>query len=254
MAILTAYFDACGAPGQLRNEVLVVGGFAAFEDNWIELNSRWNAALQNAGIQRFHMSDLIASSGEFKGWKGSDNLKAEFLGKLCRILVETVQFSFCGCVVLWDWQFVNLNYELAENDFQPYAIAGWSCVGRMRDWCSAKDFDFSQTRYIFEEGDLHQENIKRRVKRDLGIINQTQKKDSIPLQAADLGAWQVLNVMREHQRGRDFRETVPIWIVREFSKLFAGVEYDHSYFGMRSGKRGPALVRLCRDYQVAIRK
>ena len=253
---LTGYFDGSGAPHQIKNKVLIVGGFVATEDRWLIFEDAWRTLLDKEGIQCFHMSDFIVCKRAFADWKNKDRKRKAFLSALCDVVIELRPISFASGVNLWDWQLVNLNYELEENNFQPYALAGWSCIGRMRDWCDANGHDPARTVYMFEEGDLHQSNLRRRAKKDYGILIQTEeKKNLLQLQSADFGAWQLLNVMREHERGNDFRESAEPWLIDVFAHLFRNIQYEHSYFSMRNlGKRSPSLLRVCTDYGVPARK
>jgi len=243
---ITAYFDGGGAPHQLKNLVLVVGGFVATEERWLAFRPEWQKVLNGFGIETFHMSDFIVSKRAFATWKDDEDKRKDFLKRLCQKVIDLKPISFASGVNLWDWQLVNLNYELEENDLQPYALAGWSVVERVKDWCAESGLDPMHALYTFEDGDLHQDNMRRRVRRDFGIIVQTEtKKNVTELQSADFGAWQFLNVMREYEKGNDFRESAEPWLVEVFVSLFRNIQYKHRYFSMRDlGKRSPSLLRL----------
>ncbi len=258
MTALTAYFDASGHPDQ--GTLLVVGGFLSFEPRWLELERRWNAVLTEAGIKIFHMSEFINCKGEFVSWKGKEKKRQKFLNRLGQIVVEGVVKSFASYVVLEDWRKVEQEYELSENDFQPYALAGWSCVGHMRGWCDEHAYDKDRALYLFEHGDKHQFNLKRRVEKDFGLIIQTERKPAVTaLQSADFAVWQMLNIMRTFEGGayrrEDIEKALEPWLFEMFNKLFALIPYDHSIFNLQPGQRtGKAsLMRLCEDYGVARR-
>ena len=91
------------------------------------------------------MNHLINYEGEFAGWKQKP--RERLLNDLGRIVVDTVVWNFASTVVLDDWNNANEEYELAESDFQPYALAGWSCVQRTLDWC--KDHMYEPPPFIF---------------------------------------------------------------------------------------------------------
>jgi len=131
VAALTGYFDASGAPDQ--GTILVVGGFISFEARWREFENRWKVALREAGIECFHMGEFINRKGQFVGWK--QRRREKFLNSLAQIIVDTTVRSYASTVVLEDWNKVNQQYGLSEADFQPYALAGWSCVTRILSWC-----------------------------------------------------------------------------------------------------------------------
>ncbi len=62
---LTLY---CDASGKERDPILVVGGFVASVDSWLQFDDTWNVSLADFGIQYFHMKEFAHSTGQFKGW------------------------------------------------------------------------------------------------------------------------------------------------------------------------------------------
>lgn len=257
MSVLTGYFDASGAPDQ--GTILVVAGFISFESRWLEFERRWNAALRDAGIGCFHMSELINRKGEFARWQ--QRARERLLNRLGQIVVDTVVRNFGCIIVLDDWNKVNQEYKLAENDFQPYALAGWSCADRVIDWC--KDHLYPTPLLIFEQGDKHQSNVRRKVENECGLIIQTglkkpdKKKPNerpiIQLQSADFAAWQVLNIQRHVESGirltRDMERAMEPWLWEAFNRLFVSVPYEHKHFSLRPGPRTgrASLIRLCEE-------
>lgn len=261
MVSLAGYFDASGHPDQ--GSLLVVGGFISFENRWQAFEPRWNKVLAEAGITCFHMSEFINRKGEFIGWK--QRKRERFLGALAQIVVETVVWNFASTVVLTDWNKINQDYKLAENNFQPYALAGWSCVQRTLGWC--KDHVYQPPLFFFEYGDKHQTQMQRRVEKDFGIIARTALKKAqkdkpnelpvIELQTADFAAWQILNLLRHVQDGYRLRTEVSAvmepWLWIMFNKLFAAVRYDQSHFSLtppRNATRPASLIRLCDEYKI----
>ncbi len=256
METLTGHFDASGAPDQ--GTILVVGGFISSESRWYVFETRWSAALRQAGLACFHMEEFINRKGEFVGWK--QRPRERLLNKLGQIVVDTVVRSYASIVVLDDWNEVDQEYELAENDFQPYALAGWSCVGRTLGWCKGHLYN---SVFVFEHGDKHQRNLLNKVEDDLGIPIRTalkkpdrRKPNEAPvtqLQSADFAAWQVLNVMRPVQAGlrltRELERVIEPWLWESFHRLFISVPYDHSHFSLERGPRTgrSSLIRLCED-------
>jgi hypothetical protein len=159
VAALTGYFDASGTPD--KGAVLVVGGFISFEPRWLEFETRWNKALQKENVKIFHMTDFINGKNEFAGWKSKPRKQERLLNALGQIVVDSVVWNFASTVVLDDWRTVNQEYELEENDLQPYALAGWSCVKRTLSWCT--EHVYAPPLFVFEHGDKHQDNLRRLV-------------------------------------------------------------------------------------------
>jgi hypothetical protein len=263
VATLTGYFDASGAPDQ--GTVLVVGGFMSFESRWIQLEPRWNKALRKEGIKCFHMSDLINGKKEFEGWKTKPDKQRRLLMALIQILKETVVCSFGSIVVLDDWEKTNREYALAENDFQPYSLAGWSTVQRALRWCKTNGYRVPPPLFIFEHGDKHQDAMIRRVEKDFGVIIRTalKKPDKknpnelpvVQLQSADFVAWQMLNLMRgvkdKYAIRSEVKAALEPWLWEVFKDTLTPVRNWYTRFTLDSIRmREPTLLRLCREYGV----
>jgi hypothetical protein len=265
---VTGYFDASGAPNQ--GLLLVVAGFISFEQRWLQLECEWSKALAKEHVKLFHMTDFVfgkqrkgAKPNEFAGW-GEGRRKA-FITTLGKIVAASVIKSFASYVVLEDWREANRQYKLAEYDYHPYVIASWSCVRRVQDWCKDRAYDKTRPMFVFEHGDKHQPNMIKRVEKDLGVIVQTEKKDALTeLQTADFAAWQLFNMMREHEQGNLPQYTVEPWLWQALSRLFLSVKYDHDHFSLTShpmkGRTGdwrelqilrePSLIRFAKEQGV----
>ena len=216
------------------------------------------------------MTDFIVCSNEFASWKGKERKRQRFLAKLRKIMTDFVAYSFGSNVFLADWKEQNREYELAKNDFQPYAFGRLECgASHAPGWCDDHAYKRSDVTFIFEHGDTHQENMIRRVEKDYGIIVRTalkapQKKRPnetpvIQLQSADFAAWHERNMISASEKfGRrwiDIEQAIQPWILEEFALLFSSVGYDHSAFSRQvNGPRGSSLDRLCRDYKIPKRE
>jgi hypothetical protein len=238
---LTGYFDASGAPNQ--GTILAVAGFISFEPRWLQFESEWRKALAKEGVECFHMTEFIFNKkGDFKRW--GQGRRERFITALGKIVAKTVVKSFASYVVLDDWKEANRKYKLVEHDYHPYVIASWSCVQRVQDWCTEHAYNTPPPLFIFEHGDKHQENMIKRVEQDRGVIVRTalkkldkRKPSELPviqLQSADFAAWQLLNMMREHQAGNLPQVAVEPWLWEAFTRLFTSVKYEHSHFSMQA--------------------
>jgi hypothetical protein len=181
------------------------------------------------------MGELIVRKGEFCGW--SQRQRERLIEKLGRVIVDNVIRNFGCIVILEDWRQVNQDYELEEHDFQPYSLAGWSCADRVIDWC--KERLYSDPLLVYEHGDKHQSNLRRKVEEECGLIIQTalkkldktqpNEKPRIQPQSADFAAWQTLNVTREIEGGARLTSEVEAamepWLWKAFNQLFSSVPY-----------------------------
>jgi hypothetical protein len=256
--VLTAYFDGAGKQYQPHNKVLAVAGFVATEERWLTFEPRWRKVLDDAGIAEFHMSDFINNKKQFLGWEKDQPKRERFYSELCGIILDTVEFSVGSGVALWDWNLVNDNYLLAENDFQPYPLVGWGCIERLKSWFDNKGHKFDEALFIFENGEEHEEVLKRKVEKDFGVILQTETKKTCQLQTADFASWSLLNLMRGHENNKAKIQDFEPWLLNGFARLFGTHRrdsYDHGHFSMKDrGKRGPSLLRLCREQSIPYRR
>ncbi len=78
--MFTAYFDAGGAAH--RGKVLSIAGFVSDARKWGRFENEWRAILARESVCTFHMTDLIASQGEFKSWKGQSERTGRFISEL----------------------------------------------------------------------------------------------------------------------------------------------------------------------------
>jgi len=56
MALFNVYFDSSGTPDDCP--AVVVGGFVAKAEQWIEFDRNWNDALHAYGVSRLHMREF----------------------------------------------------------------------------------------------------------------------------------------------------------------------------------------------------
>jgi hypothetical protein len=270
------YFDASGAPHQLHNKALIVGGFIAPADKWIAFEPRWNKTLDGAGVEYFHMTDLVAGKRQYLGWD-RDKQKIPFLTQMAEIVMDTISFAIMAGVNLKDWDKVNQDFELKESNLEPYELCGWSCVSRAKEWCDKKNIDPTKTLYFFEHGEPrpHPAQLAELIEDDLGIIvrtgfkrddaeyQRTQRKKKgrleppmIQFQAADIAAWQALNAMRNFEQG-PLVWGIEDWLETILHHVHPRDRYDFQYFSLHDPRDlnakpsdTPSLIRLCNERSV----
>jgi hypothetical protein len=68
--MFTVYFDESGSPDDTA--ALVVAGFVAQSEQWIEFERNWSTVLSVFGVSSIHMKDFAHSVREYSSWKGDD--------------------------------------------------------------------------------------------------------------------------------------------------------------------------------------
>jgi len=80
--LYTAYLDDSGT--HQDSKVVAVAGFVTDVDAWERFSEEWQDALDQAGIELFHMADFENRQGPFKEW--ADNEREENLNRFLTII------------------------------------------------------------------------------------------------------------------------------------------------------------------------
>jgi hypothetical protein len=121
MIEFAAYFDGSGSPDD--TVAVAVAGFVATVRQWKEFERNWKDCLNDFGVSALHMRDFAHSRGEFTEWKGDENRRRRFLGRLISIIQVRVQHSFASVVRMDESRKVDTKYRLSEFS-KPYALQG----------------------------------------------------------------------------------------------------------------------------------
>lgn len=192
--MFTAYYDESGSPDA---HAVVVAGFVASDEQWKEFERNWNHSLRRFGISRFHAVEFAQSVGEFAKWKGHEkhpDLRAErqwFLRQLLAHIKLRARFCCSHVVRMVDYRKVNGVYFL--DAVQPYALCGRTAVKSVAEWVDRNRLSEAQVQHVFEDGAKHKGFLQKRLIKDKGFEPIFKKKDeAVPLQAADLLAYETL--------------------------------------------------------------
>jgi hypothetical protein len=202
-AMFTAYFDASGTTHS--TERLVMGGFIASADPWVDFEKEWIVRLKKDGLNILHMKEL----GRWDPIK-----KQRLIDDLCAIVAAHASYRIAVIVINH-----KINQHLSGADqkkwhTQAYSYAGRTCAKEVRIWASK--WKGPMPELIYEKGDTGQPDLRRLLEGKGGYPNFQfrPKKDHrdkksgnlivgpVPLQAADLLAYEVAawcNRMREEK-------------------------------------------------------
>jgi len=190
MAMFNVYFDASGAPDDCN--AVVVGGFIATSEQWIEFERNWKDALAAYGVSQLHMRQYAHSVKEYASWCGNERKRRTFLERLISIIKTRVRHSFVNSVIMDDYRKVDGHCQLSDVN-KPYALAGITCIQKVKDWADRWNVAQETIAYVFEDGDKDKSSLTQSVERDFRFtpIYMT-KEDSCAFQAADLLAYEHL--------------------------------------------------------------
>lgn len=235
---LAAYFDDSGHPDD--QDVVLVAGWAGNVEQWVLWEQGWNKVLSDFDIKPgfFHMTDFEAatrSDVEENPYKHlSSRQRQRFLDRLINHIGTRVRRSFCILVPMYDYREVNELYYLEEWLGKPYSIAALGIVQKLKAW-KTQFAPNDPLEVFFESGTKHQGDM-RKVFKQFGYDEPIfrDKKSVIPLQAADLLAWENFSMFKTG-------------IVRGSFMRMAEQTSGHEQHGIFST---PRLIQVCEQSQV----
>lgn len=187
-AIYSAYFDDSGHPDQ--GPYVIVSGFLAERGQWNRFEREWKAALKDQGMTIFHATDFATGNGEFESWRKDNRRRTGFLQRLIGVIKRNTVRSFSCAIPLDEFRRVDNQFILKESLGNPYPLAARFCIARADEWAASMNVA-SPIQYIFEDGTKHKGQLLWVAEKD-GKPTPTFKKkhEAVPLQAADMVAWE----------------------------------------------------------------
>jgi hypothetical protein len=229
MAMFTAYFDGSGSPDE--GKALVVAGYLATVDQWLEFNREWTECLTKEGVAAFHMRNFAHSRREFATWKDDGPRRKRFLEQLIRIVKMRVRKSIANAVLLDAYNRVNAEFMFSEHIGPPYALCGMACMKDVCKWATKAKRQYEWPRCVFEDGDKHKKEFKQLIARFKDWpdpIFEAKGKDFRPFEAADLVAWENRKLYTEAESGTfsklrksfsELQKISPTWFVYTENEL-----------------------------------
>jgi hypothetical protein len=191
--MLWAYFDESGQhdPNTGHLVRLTIGGLVAPDDAWRSFEIEWKAALDEAALTAFHMTDFERYEGEFRGW--AEDRHREFLNRLLEIIAWHAKdcIGFSNTVFNPKKQFRE-TYENGLIDSLMH-LALRSNRGHADKvsvvFARHKSYGESNIRKIFHFMDQYRDNR-------LGSLSVDDPASKLPLQAADIVAYEIQRLQR----------------------------------------------------------
>jgi hypothetical protein len=187
---------------------VTVGAYAERPKQWARFTKEWNAAKRSAGIKIYHAVDCANGFGEFKGWeKEACN---EFSKKMLPIVAKHPRI---GMVVGIDMKAFEAAMEprphLRSMAGTPYACCFQWVVQNLLEVIEKYESN-EHLAFFHEQNDYQQEAlasfdwvVKNRKKHTGGMtLAFGSKEDYVPLQAADVLAYEGSKRMQGVDAGR----------------------------------------------------
>lgn len=197
--MLTAYLDDSGHKDDKSTPIFSVGGVVASIAAWRKFETEWGEVLRAFHVSQSHMKDFAHRQGEFKGWL--EETRRNFLSQLMGIMDSHVKF-YVGAVLPIE-NFNNLSKQQREDLVDPYYACFQVCVHGIALYAE-KHFPGEKVDIVFDRrtkskglgGELFDHCIEKlEMGNQLGTLDFGSTLDYVPLQAADLVAYE-LNLYR----------------------------------------------------------
>lgn len=230
--MLAAYFDESGTHD--GSSAIVVAGYLSSEERWEDFARAWTDMLRETSLIRWHQVHFAHSVKEYTGW--ADKKRVESMQRVTKIINETV---ICGVVCGVDaTAFKELSPRFSTPPYAPYAFCAMVCFKHLEKW-AAENFHSDPIDCIFESGaqgggeisrmvqDLMSDEDGDKLSFRIGSVRFESKKDVLPVQAADVLAYEFyLEALNGHVSGelRPTRKSLQ----GLGPKLFGGTFYTRS--------------------------
>lgn len=191
--MLTAYFDDSGT--HAGSHVVVYGGFIARDEVWADLETEWRPLLRHYGLSAFHLAHCEAGDHEFDLWP--------------RAKRDMVLYEFRQLVLNRDIWGISIAVSRADWDELVVGIAR-NFAGEADEFCARMciydalqfttvDETERQVAVVFDDRPHRSVDILRMARpfleqgldgMELASVTFGKMKQIIPLQAADMLAWE----------------------------------------------------------------
>jgi len=202
MAMLTIYCDDSGTDE--KNRSAVVAGYVSNLAQWELFAKEWNKALKDFGVKQMHRADLENFKGEFtedREW--NPTRRTVFLQRLQPIIRHRMKFPVGTAVIRKDYE--EVIPEAVRNKFG--GVYGWcahTLLVKLFIWCTRPSrLHAEPIQWVFEAGTIGQGQVDQMF-RELSHVESTnwrikgwsfQGKDVVPLQAADVLAYELFKLV-----------------------------------------------------------
>jgi hypothetical protein len=196
LLILDGFFDESGTHD--ASNTISVAGYLSTPDRWCDFNREWKAALDEYGLEFFHMTDFVAHREIYEHW--SETERGERIARLIGIINRNVVASVGFALPLRDY-YSTFSKSAKRYSGGPYGLAATSCFMDASRAIEPTGSD-AKIAYIFEGGvkgkgqvmkafDRSYEDAEVRKKHRLLSLGYKDKRDFRPLQAADILAYEL---------------------------------------------------------------
>jgi hypothetical protein len=212
--MILGYFDDSGS--HTSSDIVVMAGLFGYPNQWDYLSELWVKTLaapcpSKLPLARFHMSSCQAGDEEFLGWK---RLECDFLvDELIEIIRKSGVYGFGGALPRKHYdELVTGDLRRATGDPETACII--NCFVKLVRFAQQITPD-KEIAFIFDDRPQQERNVARiqgvyKGVNEAGVeitsVTFGSSKKILPLQAADLLAWEIYQDSIDSLNGRTERE------------------------------------------------
>lgn len=197
--IIDAYFDASGT--HKGSKAVSVAGFLGRPDEWAVFGIEWQAALQEWGLDVFHMADFANRLGPYRHW--SEDVRRDRLNRLLGIVNRHVLGSVGTVIPIAAYDAAFTDVKARKQSGGAFSIAGVMCFDDVAELLRRQRLGGeAQVAYVYEIGDIgagqfmkvfqdNERDPEQKRKYRLLSLRFENKRQFLPLQAADILAYEL---------------------------------------------------------------
>lgn len=220
----------------------VVGGFFSDELTWAEVEKRWQEENERVGVRRYHAANVNARSEEFEGWD-KETQQIPYSKNLIQILLDQKRKLHALSCSMWATDY----YRIISDDGRrklgkPYIACFKTCIATVAREMEIRNFEpDDKFAVILDRNDFEDEAVKVFYEMKdtlewpychrLATCAPGSWKEFVPLQCADLTAYETFRLIHDGAKGEMVRKALKLMFIENG---FLG--YDFEPEGLRSLK------------------
>lgn len=237
MAMLTVYCDDSGTDENTR--VAVVAGYLSNVAQWEIFNKEWTNVLEKFGISGMRRTDLENFRGDFKKW--NPTRRTALLQQLQPIISRRTKMAVGTMVIKEEFEKL-IPGDIKEKTGGVYGFLAYNCLVGVSQWCNRPSRRHNQQiNWVFEAGTTGHGQVDKMLRAT--YANEKLRhvthlggwsfsgKDTVPLQSADLMAYECFKLIENQVV--DKGEKYPVRI--SMTKLVGAEKYPYLRFFDKSG-------------------
>ncbi len=208
--MLNCYIDDSGNESKSNDAgpVFVLAGYVSTVERWKSFSDDWDIALKSGikPLEHFKAAEAESLRKQFHGWSEED--RDAKVAELADIVIRHAMFGL-SAILSWE-SYQSVQGEYPAHYINPYALLFHSIINsavhRMNRLCIDDKIEF-----IFDDQGMDGVNAVRNYRlakdelpqairdRVSGLPMHRHDKDLLPLQSADMAAWQVRRCFYENR-------------------------------------------------------